>query len=163
LPEAPARGEGFLVDSTRGHPTPRSSRRLVARYPVWPEGRTMVHVHRPQPGVQEFAGMSISVPRAEPITPAESCDRDGAIPPLESGDRLTRDEFERRYQAMPHLTKAELIAGVVYVASPVRHRYHGKQHFQLLSWLAHSEAGTPGGGERCQQHRAAGPQRRATA
>jgi len=88
--------------------------------------------------------MSISVPRAEPITPAVSGDRDGAIPPLESGDRLTRDEFERRYQAMPHLTKAELIEGVVYVASPVRHRYHGKQHFQLLSWLAHYEAGTPG-------------------
>jgi hypothetical protein len=24
-----------------------------------------------------------------------------AIPPLEPGDRLTRDEFERRYEAMP--------------------------------------------------------------
>ncbi len=26
------------------------------------------------------------------------------IPPLESGDRLTRHEFERRYTAMPHKT-----------------------------------------------------------
>ena len=31
------------------------------------------------------------------------------IPPLESGDRLTRQEFERRYQAMPNTKKAELI------------------------------------------------------
>ncbi len=31
------------------------------------------------------------------------------IPYLESGDRLTRFEFERRYMAMPNLKKAELI------------------------------------------------------
>ena len=43
-----------------------------------------------------------------------------AVPPLEPGDRLTRDEFERRYQAMPALGKAELIEGVVYMPSPVR-------------------------------------------
>jgi hypothetical protein len=33
----------------------------------------------------------------------------GFGPPLEPGDRLTRAEFERRYDAMPHLKKAELI------------------------------------------------------
>src|SRR5262245_17111719 len=43
-----------------------------------------------------------------------------AVPPLENGDRLTRAEFERRYRAMPHLKKAELIEGVVYIPSPVR-------------------------------------------
>jgi hypothetical protein len=31
------------------------------------------------------------------------------IPPLENGDRLSRAEFERRYDAMPRLKKAELI------------------------------------------------------
>ena len=36
---------------------------------------------------------------------------DVAIPPLESGDRLTREEFEIRYAAMPELKKAELIEG----------------------------------------------------
>jgi Uma2 family endonuclease len=41
------------------------------------------------------------------------------IPPLEAGDRLSRAEFERRYEAMPHLKKAELIEGVVYVPPPV--------------------------------------------
>ena len=34
------------------------------------------------------------------------------IPPLESGDHLTRHEFERRYQARPDIKKAELIEGV---------------------------------------------------
>jgi hypothetical protein len=41
-------------------------------------------------------------------------------PPLEPGDHLTRVEFERRYEAMPDLKKAELIEGVVYMPSPVR-------------------------------------------
>src|SRR5215510_5588951 len=67
-----------------------------------------------------------------------------AVPPLENGDTLTRAEFERRYEAMPHLKKAELIEGVVYVPSPVRHRYHGHQHAHLLNWLGHYEVGTPG-------------------
>ena len=39
---------------------------------------------------------------------------DRRIPPLESGNRLSWHEFERRYDAMPHLKKAELIEGVVY-------------------------------------------------
>lgn len=30
------------------------------------------------------------------------------LPPLENGDRLTRSDFERRYEAMPHVKKAEL-------------------------------------------------------
>ena len=57
------------------------------------------------------------------------------IPPLESGDRLTRHEFERRYTAMPHIKKAELIEGVVYLASPVRFRSHGEPHGHLITWL----------------------------
>jgi len=35
--------------------------------------------------------------------------QDSKILPLEPGDRLTRDEFERRYEAKPELKKAELI------------------------------------------------------
>jgi len=66
------------------------------------------------------------------------------VPPLENGDTLTRAEFERRYEAMPHLKKAELIEGVVYVPSPVRHRYHGHQHTHLIGWLVQYEANTPG-------------------
>ncbi len=66
-----------------------------------------------------------------------------AIPPLENGDRLSRSEFERRYSAMPEVKKAELIEGVVYMASPLRHRPHGKPHFRLIAWLGTYEAMTP--------------------
>jgi hypothetical protein len=45
---------------------------------------------------------------------------------------------------MPNLKKAELIEGVVYVPSPVSHRYHGKPHYNLIFWLGTYEAGTPG-------------------
>jgi len=61
-------------------------------------------------------------------------DRPG-IPPLEPSDRLTRDEFERRYHAMPDDLKAELIVGVVYIASSVRYRSHGKPHIILSGLL----------------------------
>ena len=66
------------------------------------------------------------------------------VPPLENGDVLTRAEFERRYEAMPHLKKAELIEGVVYVPSPVRHNAHSHPHIHLASWLGQYEASTPG-------------------
>ena len=64
-------------------------------------------------------------------------------PPLEPGDRLTRREFERRYQAMPHIKKAELIEGVVYMPSPV-HASHAAAHSQIIGWLAVYAASTPG-------------------
>ena len=51
-----------------------------------------------------------------------------AIPPLVDGEHLTRDEFERRYDAMPGLKKAELIEGVVHMPSPVRHDQHSDPH-----------------------------------
>ncbi|MGK7947769.1 MAG: Uma2 family endonuclease [Xenococcaceae cyanobacterium] len=66
-----------------------------------------------------------------------------ANPPLENGDRLTRYEFERRYQAMPHLKKAELIEGVVYVPAALRFRNHGKPHANIITWLGVYQAFTP--------------------
>ena len=73
------------------------------------------------------------------------------IPPLQNGDRLTRDEFERRYDAMPNLIKAELIDGVVYMPSPVRLVQHGEQHIDLICCLGVYRAYTPGlrGGDNC--------------
>ncbi|MCG5062086.1 MAG: Uma2 family endonuclease [Limnoraphis sp. WC205] len=67
-------------------------------------------------------------------------------PPLESGDSLTRAEFERRYQAMSEVKKAELIEGVVYMASPLRYRNHGVPHAQIMGWLLTYVANTPGVG-----------------
>lgn len=66
------------------------------------------------------------------------------IPPLENGDWLTRMEFERRYEAMTDVKKAELIEGVVYMPSPVRLRQHGRPHIQISGWLLTYEASTPG-------------------
>jgi len=54
------------------------------------------------------------------------------IPPLRSGDHLTRDEFERRYEAMPEVNKAELIEGVVYMPSPVSAEDHGEPLFDFI-------------------------------
>lgn len=65
------------------------------------------------------------------------------VPPLESGDRLTRAEFERRYQAHPHIKKAELIEGVVYVSSPVSLR-HAEVHSDVITLLGVYRSSTPG-------------------
>jgi len=65
------------------------------------------------------------------------------VPALESGDRLTRAEFERRYEGAPEKFKAELIEGVVYVASPVR-IFHGRPHAALMAWLTPYWIATPG-------------------
>ncbi|MEL7035968.1 MAG: Uma2 family endonuclease [Cyanobacteria bacterium J06592_8] len=67
-----------------------------------------------------------------------------SILPLENGDCLTRDEFERRYRAMPQLKKAELIAGIVYMASPLRLTQHGQPHAQMMTWLGVYHAMTKG-------------------
>jgi len=67
-----------------------------------------------------------------------------ALPPLESGDRLTCEEFEDRYAAMPDVKKAELIEGVVYLASPVRVKNHAQPHHDLITWLGVYRALTPG-------------------
>ncbi len=66
------------------------------------------------------------------------------IPPLESGDHLSRAEFERRYGAMPNLKKAELVEGVVYVGSPLRVRSHGEPHSNLMGWLWNYKISVPG-------------------
>lgn len=66
------------------------------------------------------------------------------IPPLESGDRLTRIEFERRYLAAPRIKKAELIEGIVYVASPLRFQQHAEPHSRLHGWLWTYQISTPG-------------------
>ena len=66
------------------------------------------------------------------------------IPPLENGDRLSREEFERRYDAMPNVKKAELIEGVVYMPSPVRVDQHGTPHFDLITWMGFYRWATPG-------------------
>jgi Uma2 family endonuclease len=64
--------------------------------------------------------------------------------PLETGDRLTRDEFHRRYCARPDIRRAELVQGVVYVSSPMRYDQHDEQATQVTGWLFNYVLNTTG-------------------
>jgi Uma2 family endonuclease len=88
--------------------------------------------------------MSVSTPQSKSIPPVEPADRNGSFPPLKNGDRLTRNEFMRRYEAMPELKKAELIEGAVCVSSPVSQQRHGRPHSSLIGWLFNYAARTRG-------------------
>ena len=66
------------------------------------------------------------------------------VPLLAEGDRLTAAEFERRYDTMPGLKKAELIEGVVRMPSPVRLDLHGTPHTVASHWVATYWLATPG-------------------
>ena len=66
-----------------------------------------------------------------------------AVQELESGTRLPRPLFHRIYERTPERFKAELIDGVVYVASPV-YRGHGRPHLRLGWVLLNYEDATPG-------------------
>ncbi len=66
------------------------------------------------------------------------------VPPLENGDRLSRDEFERRYEAVSEDCRAELIEGIVYMAAALRLKSHGRPHAWLMTWLGTYEAATVG-------------------
>ncbi|MDA1017935.1 MAG: Uma2 family endonuclease [Planctomycetota bacterium] len=72
-------------------------------------------------------------------TPAEAA----RIPRLEPGDRLTQQEFRRRFEAMPACDHAQLIEGVVYMPSPVSAERHGEPHADVLTWLGCYRARTP--------------------
>jgi Uma2 family endonuclease len=62
---------------------------------------------------------------------------------LEPGDRLSREEFERRYERMPDVKKAELIEGIVYMPSPIRARVHSIPQSSVDTWLGVYVSETP--------------------
>jgi Uma2 family endonuclease len=66
------------------------------------------------------------------------------VPVLRQGDRLSREEFERRHERMPDVKKAELIEGAVYMPSPVSMRGHAAPHADLITWLGVYKSHTPG-------------------
>lgn len=62
--------------------------------------------------------------------------------PLCAGQRLKRDEFLRRWEAMPEVKQAELISGLVYMPSPISNDH--SSHDNLVSaWLGYYAARTP--------------------
>jgi putative restriction endonuclease len=66
------------------------------------------------------------------------------IPLLRAGDCLSRDEFERRYEATPDIRHAELIEGKVYVPPPISLDEHASPQSDLLTVFGHYRAATPG-------------------
>ena len=79
-----------------------------------------------------------------PARDAARRERRAGRPVLENGDRLTRAEFERLYEARPDLKKAELIEGVVHVPGPTRSAGHARPQAALVGWLSSYAAATPG-------------------
>jgi Uma2 family endonuclease len=62
---------------------------------------------------------------------------------LVTGERMTVEEFLHSWEEQPNLKNAELIDGVVHVASPVS-REHGSIDTLIHWWLAHYAHATPG-------------------
>jgi hypothetical protein len=114
---------------------------------LWPrfaDGCRMSRLGIQTRALQETVRMSAGITQAEPTTRPERPVFVERFPPLESGDRMGREEFHRRYETMPQIQRAELIEGVVYVPSPIRYKYHGRQHGYVLNWVGHYAAGTVG-------------------
>jgi Uma2 family endonuclease len=65
------------------------------------------------------------------------------VPPLVAGDKLTRAEFLRRWEAHPEIKRAELIGGIVFMPSPVSLE-HGDTHLDVGGWLFTYKLATPG-------------------
>ena len=61
--------------------------------------------------------------------------RPAALPALESGMRLTPDEFDRRHELRPDIYKAELIKGRVYVTVTVGFEKHGVPTGLAETWI----------------------------
>ena len=76
--------------------------------------------------------------------PAASQRTDRFLDLLENGDHLSASEFLRRYETSPEVKKAELINGIVYMASPIRADVHGEPDSMLQGWLWHYAVATPG-------------------
>ena len=66
-----------------------------------------------------------------------------ALPWLVDGERLDRATFHERYAAMPEETRAELIGGAVYMASPLGLE-HGESNVPVVIWLDYYAEFTPG-------------------
>ena len=64
-------------------------------------------------------------------------------PSLDTGDHLSRDEFLRIWECLPHIQRAELIGGIVYMPSPLW-KPHGKMDRRISTWLGVYESNTPG-------------------
>jgi len=66
-----------------------------------------------------------------------------SLPPLVPGQRLARVTFHERYAAMPPNVRAELVGGIVFMASPLGNA-HGELDRDIGGWLFLYKKSTPG-------------------
>jgi Uma2 family endonuclease len=78
-----------------------------------------------------------------PVSRKKSSQELRRLPPLENGDRLDQPTFHERYKAMPPHVRAELIGGIVYMASPQK-KQHGRGQATLVWWLGEYKTATAG-------------------
>ena len=102
-----------------------------------------MHTDQPRRNGRSRARRASAESSLPPRSRARRAPAKRSLPPLENGDRLTRAEFERRYEASPPNVKAELIDGVVFMSSPTKHR-HASFHWRIVEWLAPYSHATPG-------------------
>jgi hypothetical protein len=57
------------------------------------------------------------------------------VPPPVHGERLSRSEFERRYEAHPEIFRAELLEGVVFIHPGRRTLAHGCVVADVVGWV----------------------------
>ncbi len=95
------------------------------------------------PSAGKLTMASISTETSLSASPVVVAPSSRPVPPLAAGDRLTADEFLRRYEAMPDVDHAQLVEGVVYMPSPVSAE-HGESHFRFNGLLFVYESNTPG-------------------
>jgi Uma2 family endonuclease len=62
---------------------------------------------------------------------------------LVTGERMTAEEFLRRWEELPDLKNAELIDGIVHVPSPVGCQ-HGGLSSRIIWWIAYYKQATSG-------------------
>jgi Uma2 family endonuclease len=79
------------------------------------------------------------------VLDSESVNIRDFVPPFRTGDRMSRTEFHSLYLETPKHFKAELIHGVVYVASPASYQ-HGHHDQNLGMLMAIYKSQTPGTG-----------------
>jgi hypothetical protein len=65
------------------------------------------------------------------------------VPPLRTGDRMTRAEYAADYEPLPKDFRAQLIEGVVYLSGPVKFS-HGRARGRLVGWAGMYAGYTPG-------------------
>jgi Uma2 family endonuclease len=66
------------------------------------------------------------------------------VPPPIHGERLSRSEFERRYEAHPEIFRAELLDGIVFIHANRRKVANGRVAADLIGWAVHYKVYTPG-------------------